>query len=142
MELKTVAIRRRSGSEKLAWTRGSSNPGWTAPIVDSSSRIGLKASRRIRKLATRMAISPMASRASRKGKRVRPEKFSVISGPLMAPAVMMALFATTTFWKVVRFRCHQRGSNDVLTPHFRHRFADAFDGWGNRLEPARIQVYA
>src|SRR5438094_7637997 len=121
MVLKTVAIRRRSGSEKLVWTRGSSRPGCTAPIVDSSSRIGLKASRRMRKLATRMATSPMASRPSKDGNLVRPEKFRVISGPLTAPAAMMAPFATTTFWKVVRFRCHHRGSNEILTIHSRHR---------------------
>src|SRR5205823_11354944 len=87
----------------------------------SSSRIGLKASRRMRKLATRMATSPMASRPSKDGNLVRPEKFRVISGPLTAPAAMMALFATTTFWKVVRFRCHHRGSNEILTIHSRHR---------------------
>jgi hypothetical protein len=28
---------------------------------------------------------------------VRPEKFSVISGPMTAPTTMIALFATTTF---------------------------------------------
>src|SRR5438094_9108146 len=143
MVLKTVAIRRRSGSEKFVWTRGSSSPGCTALIVDSSSRIGLKASRRIRKLATRMATSPMASRPSKNGNRVRPEKFTVISGLLTAPAAMMALFATTTFWNVVRLRCHHRGSNEVLTIHSRH-------GFGGRLElvppnqfrPKRNQVRA
>jgi hypothetical protein len=44
-----------------------------------------------------MATSPIASRPSKNGSRVRPEKFSVISGPLIAPAAMMALLATTTF---------------------------------------------
>src|ERR1700694_3937598 len=131
MELQTFAILRRSGSEKFAWTRGSSSPGWTALMVDSNSRIGLDASRRITKFATRIAAKPIASRPSRKGSRERPEKFSVISGPLTAPAAMMTLFATTTFWKVVRFRCHHRGSNEGLTAHFRHRFEAVF-GWDLR----------
>src|ERR1700736_4554114 len=90
-------------------------------MVDSSSRIGLNASRRIRKLATRIAARPIASSSTKKGNRVRPEKFRVIRGPLMAPAAMITLLATTTFWNVVRFRCHHRGSNEGLTAHFRHR---------------------
>src|ERR1700730_4797476 len=100
-------------------------------MVDSNSRIGLNASRRIRKLATRIAARPIASRPSRKGSRERPEKFRVISGPVIAPAAMMTLFATTTFWKVVRFRCHHRGSNEGLTAHFRYRSAAVF-GWDLR----------
>src|SRR6202165_3828470 len=90
-------------------------------MVDSSSRIGLKASRRIRKFATRIAARPIASSSTKKGNRVRPEKFRVIRGPPMAPAAMITLLATTTFWNVVRFRCHHRGSNEGLTAHFRHR---------------------
>src|SRR2546430_9877903 len=143
MVLKTVAIRRRSGSEKFVWTRGSSSPGCTALIVDSSSRIGLKASRRIRKLPTRMATGPIASRPRKKGNGVRREKFSVISGPLIAPAAMMALFATTTFWNVVRLRCHHRGSNEVLTIHSRHGLEGDFElGPPNQFRPKRNQVRA
>src|ERR1700674_1363301 len=141
MELKTFAILRRSGSEKFAWTRGSSSPGWTALMVDSNSRIGLNASRRITKLATRIAARPIASRPSRKGSRERPEKFSVISGPLTAPAAMITLFATTTFWKVVRFRCHHRGSNEGLTAHFRHRFEAVCARDLGSVMPWRIQVF-
>src|SRR5258708_32232040 len=95
-------------------------------MVDSRSRRGLEASRRIRKLATRIAARPIASRPSKKGNRERPEKFRVISGPLTAPAAMITLFATTTFWKVVRFRCHHRGSNERLTAHFSHRSEAVF----------------
>src|SRR2546429_8904649 len=143
MVLKTVAIRRRSGSEKFVGTRGSSSPGCTALIVDSSSRIGLKASRRIRKLATRRQTSPMARRPSKTGNRVRPKKFSVISGPLTGPAAMMALFATTTFWNVVRLRCHHRGSNEVLTIHSRHGLEGDFElGPPNQFTPKRNQVRA
>src|SRR6202011_5031884 len=95
-------------------------------MVDSSSRIGLKASRRIRKVATRNAARPIASSSTKKGNRVRPEKFKVIRGPVTAPAAMITLLATTTFWNVVRFRCHHRGSNEGLTAHFRHRFEAVF----------------
>src|ERR1700730_1323298 len=95
-------------------------------MIDSSSRIGFNASRRIRKLATRMASSPIASSPIKNGSLVRPEKFKVISGPVMGPTAMMALLAMATFWNVVRFRCHQRGSNDALTPHSRHGFEAAF----------------
>src|SRR2546426_12672827 len=112
-------------------------------MVDSSSRIGLNANRRITKLATRMATSPMARRPSRNGRRVRPEKFRVVSGPLTAPAAMMALFATTTFWNVVRLRCHHRGANEILTIHSRHAFESDFElGPPNRFRPGRNQVRA
>ena len=68
----------------------------------------------MRKFATRMAIRPIASSPIRKGSRL-PETFTVINGPMMAPMTMMALFATTTFWNVVRLRCHHRGSSGRLT---------------------------
>src|SRR5438094_9483211 len=90
-----------------------------------------------------MATSPMASRPSKNGNRVRPEKFSVISGPLPGPAAMMALFATTTFWNVVRLRCHHRGSNEVLTIHSRHGLNGDFElGPTNQFRPERNQVRA